>query len=179
MDHVQALKPLYAEVDEMKDKTWLSVQPRKLRQSLDELSQKLKGLPVKYKTYKSYESAKELMQNYSKVFKNLGFETIQLQMNMLITELKSEALKERHWRLLMKELHVNWNLQDLTLGQVDYVLWVEHRILLQVWDADIQRHENAIKQILLVAQGELALEEFLKQVILSILACILTYALAS
>ncbi|CAJ0934299.1 unnamed protein product, partial [Mesorhabditis belari] len=132
----EALKPLYTEVDEMKDKTWLSVQPRKLRQSLDELSQKLKGLPVKYKTYKSYESAKELMQNYSK-------------MNMLITELKSEALKERHWRLLMKELHVNWNLQDLTLGQV--------------WDADIQRHENAIKQILLVAQGELALEEFLKQ----------------
>lgn len=34
----------------------------------------------------------------------------------------------------------------------------------QVWDADIQRHENSIKQILLVAQGELALEEFLKQV---------------
>ncbi|CAJ0934537.1 unnamed protein product, partial [Mesorhabditis belari] len=135
----EALKPLYTKVDEMKDKTWLSVQPRKLRESLDELSQKLKGLPVKYKTYKSYESAKELMQNYSK-------------MNMLITELKSEALKERHWRLLMKELHVNWNLQDLTLGQI--------------WDADIQRHESAIKQILLVAQGELAREEFWKQQIL-------------
>lgn len=39
-------------------------------------------------------------------------------MNMLVVELKSEALKERHWRQMMKELRVNWNLQDLTLGQV-------------------------------------------------------------
>lgn len=34
----------------------------------------------------------------------------------------------------------------------------------QVWDADLHRHEAAIKDMLLVAQGELALEEFLKQV---------------
>ncbi|KAK5965130.1 hypothetical protein GCK32_004027, partial [Trichostrongylus colubriformis] len=132
----QALTPIYTSIDEMKEKTWLSVQPRKLRQSLDELMNQLKHLPVKYKSYKSYEYAKQMMHNYSK-------------MNMLVMELKSEALKERHWRQMMKELRVNWNLSDLTLGQV--------------WDADLQRHENAIKQILLVAQGELALEEFLKQ----------------
>ncbi|KAF8367390.1 dhc-1 [Pristionchus pacificus] len=132
----QALSPIYEQIDEMKEKTWLSVQPRKLRQTLDELVNQLKHLPVKYKSYKSYEYAKQMMHNYSK-------------MNMLVVELKSEALKERHWRQMMKELRVNWNLQDLTLGQV--------------WDADIQRHENSIKQILLVAQGELALEEFLKQ----------------
>ncbi|VDL72361.1 unnamed protein product [Nippostrongylus brasiliensis] len=132
----QALTPIYTSIDEMKEKTWLSVQPRKLRQSLDELMNQLKHLPVKYKSYKSYEYAKQMMHNYSK-------------MNMLVMELKSEALKERHWRQMMKELRVNWNLSDLTLGQV--------------WDADLQRHEHAIKQILLVAQGELALEEFLKQ----------------
>ncbi|KHJ76588.1 dynein heavy chain, region 2, partial [Oesophagostomum dentatum] len=132
----QALTPIYTSVDEMKEKTWLSVQPRKLRQSLDELMNQLKHLPVKYKSYKSYEYAKQMMHNYSK-------------MNMLVMELKSEALKERHWRQMMKELRVTWNLSELTLGQV--------------WDADLQRHEHAIKQILLVAQGELALEEFLKQ----------------
>ena len=37
---------------------------------------------------------------------------------MLVSELKSEALKERHWKEMMKELRVNWNLSDLTLGQV-------------------------------------------------------------
>lgn len=73
-----------------------------------------------------------------------------LQMNMIVVDLKSDALKERHWKQLMKQLRVSWNLSDLTLGQV--------------WDADLLRYESAIKQVLLVAQGELALEEFLKQV---------------
>ena len=50
----------------------------------------------------------------------------------------------------MKEMNVNWVLNDLTLGQV--------------WDVDLSRHEAAVKQILLVAQGELAIENYLRQV---------------
>jgi dynein heavy chain 1 len=71
-------------------------------------------------------------------------------MNMLVVELKSEALKERHWKHLMKQLRVNWVLSDLTLGQV--------------WDSDLIRHEAIIKDTMYVAQGEMALEEFIKQV---------------
>ena len=71
---------------------------------------------------------------------------------MLIVELKSEALKERHWKTLMRKLHVNWVLSDLNLGQV--------------WDVDLQKNEMIVKDVILVAQGEMALEEFLKQVIL-------------
>lgn len=67
-----------------------------------------------------------------------------------MVELKSEALKERHWKTLMRRLGVNWTLTDLTLGHV--------------WDIDLQRHEGTVKDIILVAQGEMALEEFLKQV---------------
>lgn len=70
---------------------------------------------------------------------------------MLIVELKSEALKERHWKNLMRRLHVNWVLTDLTLGQV--------------WDVDLLKNEAVVKDTILVAQGEMALEEFLKQVI--------------
>lgn len=69
---------------------------------------------------------------------------------MLVIELKSEALKDRHWKQLMKRLHVNWVLSELTLGQI--------------WDVDLQRNEMVVKDVLLVAQGEMALEEFLKQV---------------
>lgn len=71
-------------------------------------------------------------------------------MNVLIVELKSEALKERHWKTLMRRLRVNWVLSDLNLGQV--------------WDVDLQKNELTVKDIILVAQGEMALEEFLKQV---------------
>lgn len=78
---------------------------------------------------------------------------------MMIVELKSDALKERHWKLLMKQLHVNWVLSDLTLGLV--------------WDVNLQKNEAVVKDIILVAQGEMALEEFLKQV------CSLTFTFES
>lgn len=72
------------------------------------------------------------------------------QVNMLIVELKSDALKERHWRQLCRALKVDWSLSELTLGQV--------------WDVDLLHNEHTVKDVVSVAQGELALEEFLKQV---------------
>ncbi|CEF66963.1 Dynein heavy chain, cytoplasmic [Strongyloides ratti] len=133
----KSLAPIYETVDEMKEKTWLSVQPRKIRQSLDDILEKMKQLPSQFRSYETYDYAKKSLQNYTKV-------------NLIVADLKSDALKDRHWKQLMKELKVNWNIQDLTLGQV--------------WDVDLLKHESVIKQILLVAQGEMALEEFLKQV---------------
>lgn len=50
----------------------------------------------------------------------------------------------------MKRLHVNWVVSELTLGQI--------------WDVDLQKNEAVVKDVLLVAQGEMALEEFLKQI---------------
>lgn len=52
----------------------------------------------------------------------------------------------------MRKLRVNWVLSDMTLGHI--------------WDIDLVKNESTIRDILLVAQGEKALEEFLKQVIL-------------
>ena len=37
---------------------------------------------------------------------------------MLIVEMKSEAVKERHWNQLMRRLRVNWVLSELTLGHL-------------------------------------------------------------
>lgn len=37
---------------------------------------------------------------------------------MLIVELKSDALKDRHWKTHCKQLRVSWVLSELTLGQV-------------------------------------------------------------
>lgn len=50
----------------------------------------------------------------------------------------------------MKQLRVRWTLSELTLGQV--------------WDVDLERNEKSVRDVLLVAQGERALEEFLRQV---------------
>ena len=75
-----------------------------------------------------------------------------LQVNVIIVELKSEALKERHWKQLMRRLCVNWVLSELTLGHI--------------WDINLQKHEQIVRDVIMVAQGEMALEEFLKQVCL-------------
>ncbi|RZC33924.1 Dynein heavy, DHC N2, AAA 9 and/or MT domain containing protein [Asbolus verrucosus] len=131
------LSRIWTQIDETREKPWLSVQPRKLRQQLDGMSAQLKELPARLRQYASYEYVKKTLQNYTKV-------------NMLIVELKSDALKERHWKQLMKQLRVNWVLSDLTLGQV--------------WDVNLQKNESIVKDIILIAQGEMALEEFLKQV---------------
>ncbi|XP_063237430.1 dynein heavy chain, cytoplasmic isoform X2 [Bacillus rossius redtenbacheri] len=131
------LSRIWAQIDEIREKPWLSVQPRKLRQQLDTLMAQLKELPARLRQYSSYEYVKKLLQGYTKV-------------NMMIVELKSDALKERHWKQLMKQLRVNWVLSDLTLGQV--------------WDVNLQKNESTVKEIIVVAQGEMALEEFLKQV---------------
>ncbi|GAB6020623.1 Dynein heavy chain, cytoplasmic [Chamberlinius hualienensis] len=133
----QELLKIWEQIDEMKEKPWLSIQPRKLRQQIDSLQNQMKDLPARLRQYASYEFVKRLLQSYAKV-------------NMLIVELKSDALKERHWKQLMRQLRVNWVLSDLSLGQV--------------WDVDLQKNEAVVKDVILVAQGEMALEEFLKQV---------------
>ena len=131
------LSKIWTQIDETREKPWLSVQPRKLRLQLDTMLTQLKELPARLRQYSSYEYVRKMLQNYTKV-------------NMLIVELKSDALKERHWKLLMKQLKVIWVLSELTLGQV--------------WDVNLQKNEGVVKDIILVAQGEMALEEFLKQV---------------
>ncbi|XP_029769164.1 cytoplasmic dynein 1 heavy chain 1-like, partial [Terrapene carolina triunguis] len=121
----------------MKEQPWVSVQPRKLRQNLDGLLNQLKNFPARLRQYASYEYVLRLLKGYMKI-------------NMLVIELKSEALKDRHWKQLMKKLHVNWAVSELTLGQI--------------WDVDLQKNETIVKDVLLVAQGEMALEAFLKQI---------------
>lgn len=67
--------------------------------------------------YESYEYVKKLLQSYIKV-------------NMLIVELKSDALKERHWKQLTKQLRVSWVISELTLGQV--------------WDVNLLKNEMIV-----------------------------------
>lgn len=149
-----------------------------LRQSLDGLLNQLKNFPARLRQYASYEYVQRLLKGYMKVivaFENLlGYNSILImekpslwsflflsQINMLVIELKSEALKDRHWKQLMKRLHVNWVVSELTLGQI--------------WDVDLQKNELIVKDVLLVAQGEMALEEFLKQVTVGLLMLLILF----
>jgi len=52
----------------------------------------------------------------------------------MIVELKGSSVKERHWKQLMKQLHVIWTLSDLTLGQVQiFYCWLSIFLFSTLW----------------------------------------------
>ena len=96
------------------------------------LLNRLKEMPARHRQYDAYEHLKKTLQGYAK-------------MNLLLVELKSEAVRERHWKQLTKRLGVSWTLHDLTLGQL--------------WDVDLNKHETTVKEVLAIAQGLLSLSD--------------------
>lgn len=134
-----ALSKIWGQLDEIKDTLWNSVVPRKIRQSIDQLINSTKELPTRMRQYAAYEYLQDTLKGYLKV-------------HQIFTDLKSEAIRERHWKQLLKELHFDGKirLSELTVGNV--------------WEFDLHRNENVIRGVIEMAQGEMALEEFLKQV---------------
>ncbi|KAG0004346.1 hypothetical protein BGZ79_009578 [Entomortierella chlamydospora] len=134
-----SLAKIWQSIFEIKDTLWATVVPRKIRTQLDTLMNSTKDMPNRMRQYAAFEYVQESLRLYVKV-------------NPLLTDLKSEALRERHWRQLFKALRVEgrWTLSEMTVGNI--------------WDLDLRRNESLVRDIIVVAQGEMALEEFLKQV---------------
>ncbi|KAJ1851647.1 dynein heavy chain, partial [Coemansia sp. RSA 2703] len=133
-----ALGSIWREIDELRETPWVSVVVRKVRQQLDRHLTEAKQLPNRMRQYAAYEYMQTTLRGL-------------LKANITIADLKSDALRDRHWRQLFKALKApSATLSDLTLGDV--------------WNFDIVRNESVIRDVITVAQGEMALEEFLGQI---------------
>jgi len=134
-----ALSGIWSQIAELRETLWSSVQPRKIRQSIDGLLASTKDMPNRMRQYAAFEYVQETLRGL-------------LKANALLSELKSEALKERHWKQLFKVLRVpsQVNLTYLTLGNV--------------YDLNLKKNETLIRDVIIQAQGEMALEEYIKQV---------------
>ncbi|KZP00669.1 dynein heavy chain protein 1 [Calocera viscosa TUFC12733] len=133
-----ALSGIWSQISDLRDTPWSSIIPRKLRQSLDGLLTSTKDMPNRMRQYAAFEFVQDTLRG-------------NIRNNPMISELKSEALRERHWKMLFKNLKVqSYSLTTMTLGQV--------------YDLDLKRNETAIKDVIIQAQGEMALEEYLRQV---------------
>ena len=88
-----ALSGIWSQIGELKEMTWATVQPRKLRQQLDGLLSSTKEMPTRMRQYAAFEYVQDVLRGL-------------LKSNSLISELKSEALKDRHWKQLFKVLRV-------------------------------------------------------------------------
>lgn len=83
------------------------LQPRALRHALDDLSKQLLGMPNKLRMYAAYTDIQERVKE-------------RLAMHPILGELKSEIMRDRHWRQLWKELRPAkvLNLNRLSVGDV-------------------------------------------------------------
>jgi dynein heavy chain 1 len=124
-------------LDIIKDTPWATAVMRKVRRSLEDLLASMRSLPNRIRQYDAYNHLHEEVKNY-------------IAGHALLSEMKTEALKERHWKTILQRLGIRIPFSNLTVG----ILW-EHGLLARKKD---------MAEILTVAQGEMALEVFLSQV---------------
>ena len=134
-----ALSTIWNSLDELRETLWTNVQPRKLRQSIEGLIKMTKEMPSRMRQYAAFEHIQSVLRQL-------------LKANPIIADLKSEAIRERHWTKTLKALKPGKRYSPLTMT------------LGEVWDLQLIPSEKTIRNIIIQAQGELALEEFLRQV---------------
>lgn len=136
-----ALSKIWESLQDLRDTLWNSVVPRKVRQSLDGLVAITKDMPSRMRQYSAFEYVQGVLQRLIKV-------------NPLLSELKSDAVKERHWIKIFKSCRSRERFlpSTLTLGTI--------------WDLELAANEVVLREIIVQAQGEMALEEYLRQVVL-------------
>ena len=61
------LSKVWEKIEELRERPWLSVAPRKIRQALDALLQQLKAFPSRLKQYASFEFVQSKLKSYTKV----------------------------------------------------------------------------------------------------------------
>jgi dynein heavy chain 1 len=132
-----SLSKVWNEIDLLRGTPWTNVVPRKIRSVLESLLASIKDMPVKVRQYSAFEHLSDYIKALVKV-------------NSVVGDLKSEALRERHWNMLIKRLNVTMFLADITLGYI--------------WALDLKKNEPIIRDVITIAQGEMALEEFLRLV---------------
>jgi len=88
-----ALSGVWSQIGELREMSWSTVQPRKLRQQLDGLLSSTKDMPTRMRQYAAFEYIQDVLRGL-------------LKSNSIISDLKSEALKDRHWKQLFKVLRV-------------------------------------------------------------------------
>ncbi|KAI9667857.1 MAG: hypothetical protein M1821_000676 [Bathelium mastoideum] len=134
-----ALSTIWDNINNLRDTPWASVQPRKLRHSLDDLIKMSKEMPSRMRQYAAFEYVQSVVRQL-------------LKENSILSELRSDAIRERHWKKIYQSLkpQSRYSPVSMTLGDV--------------WDLRLGPSEPVIKEIIQQAQGEMALEEFLRQI---------------
>ena len=134
-----SLSTIWQGIYDLRDQLWSSVQPRKVRQSLENLTKSAKEMPSRMRQYAAFEHVQQVMRSLLKACS-------------LLTDLKSDAVRDRHWVKIFKTLQPGSRFSEVSTSLGD------------IWDLQLLSNESAVRDVIAQARGELALEEFLRQV---------------
>ena len=127
----------FNELEALKDTPWTTAVMRKVKRGLDDILAGMRSLPNRIRQYDAYVQLHEVVKGF-------------VSGHGLLSDLKTEALKERHWKTILQRLGIRVPFTDLTVGLL--------------WDNGLLSRKKDIHEILTVAQGEMALEVFLGEV---------------
>ena len=133
----EAMTQPFEALEEIKDSPWATAVMRKVRRGLDDLLASMRSLPNRIRQYDAYTQLHDAIKGY-------------IAGHALLSDLKTEALKERHWKTILQRLGIRIPFTDLTVGIL--------------WENGVLARKKEMHEILTVAQGEMALEVFLGEV---------------
>jgi len=134
-----SLSIVWDQINDLRDQPWNSIQPRKLRQQIETLIKTTKEMPSRMRQYAAFVHVQDVLRQLLKV-------------NPLLTEMRSDAVRERHWVKIFKNLQPSKRYSAISMALGD------------VWDLQLGPSEPIIRDVITQAQGEMGLEEFVKQV---------------
>ena len=94
---------------------------RKVKEQLDSAFDRMMEFPNRLRQYEVFEQYKKIVTNYKKV-------------NVTLGDLKSEAMKPRHWKDLLRKLAIKVSFNELTLNHL--------------WIADLMKHDKEVREVL-------------------------------
>jgi len=133
----EAVSKPYGALVDLKGTLWASAVMRKVRKTLDDLLMDLRSLPNRIRQYDAYTSLYDRIKSF-------------LAGHSTMSDMKTDALKDRHWKTVLQRLNIHVSFPELTVGML--------------WDNGLLDRKKDMAEILSVAQGEMAIEIFLSEV---------------
>lgn len=132
-----SLDILWQELQKLESIKWSEVNPRKLRHVLDELLMKSRSFSAQIRQYAAFDELQGSIKYH-------------IRSHHMISELRNEALKPRHWKLLLKKLGLDIPVEKLTLKDV--------------WNFNFSLNNQIIKSVINQAVNEQAIELSLENI---------------
>ena len=132
-----AISKPYSSLVTVKETLWTTAAMRKVRKTLDDILIEMRSLPNRIRQYDAYTALHDKVKSY-------------LAGQSTLSDMKTNALKDRHWKAILSRLNVHVPYSEVTIGML--------------WDNGILDRKKDMAAILSTAQGEMAIEVFLNEV---------------